>query len=163
MESVQLHSHPLPPEPTTYEMWRTDRPQLLGAYHLAYNAERYAIQQALSDSSKKAKDRILFARVFGYLLVELFNWRAILTEGPCNRLLIELQSGDGDDNNTVFNIGKLYCDYFLRSCAFYFLHMSFDFSISRSLDDSHELPRTPIASFLPFLRHDGRNGRAHRW
>lgn len=144
-------------------MWQKDWPQLLYAYHLACNAEGYATQQALSDSSKQAKDDILYARVFGYLLVELFNWRAILTEGPFNQLLMELQledRGDGNYKSAVFHIGKLYHDCLLRSCVFHFFHISFDLSISRSLDDNPKPPRTPIAS-LPFLCHGGRNGRAH--
>ena len=128
MASVDLQSLPLPPEPTTYEIWREDRPQYLSAYNLAFNAESHAAQQAEAEPTNKAKDNIISARVAGYLLVELFDRREILTEGPCSRLSIELQSEDkegGDANDVVFKLGKLYRDRLMRLCAFHLFHTSF--------------------------------------
>ncbi|KAF8259704.1 hypothetical protein EI94DRAFT_1750815 [Lactarius quietus] len=117
MASVGLQSRPLPPEPTTYEIWREDRPQYLVAYNLAFNAEKYATQHAEAEPTNEVKDNIISARVDGYLLVELFNRRAILTEGPCIYISKELRSEDregGDANDTVFKVGNFYRDRFLR-------------------------------------------------
>jgi len=113
---MALQSLPLPSKPTTYEIWREDRPQYLSAYNLAFNAEKYATQQAEADPSNnlRAKDNIISARVAGYILVEFFNRRAILTEGPCRYLSIELNRDDGDANDAVFNVGKFHRNHFLR-------------------------------------------------
>jgi hypothetical protein len=132
MTSVGLQPLPLPPSPPTYDTWQKDCPQYLSAYNLAFNAERYATQKLVAGPTKN--DNIMSARVAGYLLVELFNWRKILTTGPCDQLLKELQSKSlepgGSVNDVVFKVGKLYRDRFIRSCAFHLLHTSFDVSIS---------------------------------
>jgi hypothetical protein len=124
----------LSPDPTTYEglSWR-DESQYLRAYLRAYNAEIYATQQAEANpTNKQAKDNIISARVAGYLLVELFRQREILTKEPCRYLskgLLSEDQEDGDANDTVFKVGKFYRNKLIRLCAFYFFHMSFDISI----------------------------------
>ena len=161
MESAGLRPHPLPPKPTTYEIWREDRPQYLSAYNLAFNAEKFATKQAEANPINR-KDNIISARVAGYLLVELFNRRAILTEGPCSYLSNELRSEDredGDSNDVVFKVGKFHCDYFLCSCTFHFSYTSEDISILCSSDNHgipHGVPHILIGSFWHFLRHGGR-------
>ena len=69
MASVDLKPLTLPSEHVTYGIWQKDWPQYLSAYKLAFDAEEYATQQA--DPAKK--NNIMFARVAGFLLVELFN------------------------------------------------------------------------------------------
>jgi hypothetical protein len=136
MSLVELPEFPLPREPPKYEEWKKDWPQYLGAYNLAFNAERDATEN----------DDIISARVAGYLLVELFNWSNILTMCPCDQLSNELQSKSqepgGSVNDVVFKIGKMYRDRFIRLCAFlFFLHTSFNLSISLQL--GRQPRRTP--------------------
>ena len=125
MSSVGLQPLPLPPSPPEYDTWHKDCPQYLSAYNLAFNAERYATQKLVSGPTKD--DNIICARVAGYLLVELFNWREILTTHPCDRLSKELQSESqepgGSVNDVVFKVGKLYRDRFIRLCAFHLTYV----------------------------------------
>ena len=124
MTSVELHPSPLPPSPPTHDTWQKNWPQYLSAYNLALNAETYATQQA--EAHPAQNDNIIFARVAGYLLLEFFDLRDILTTGPCDQILKELQSGSqepaGNANDVVFKIGKFYRDRFIRLCMFHFLH-----------------------------------------
>jgi hypothetical protein len=86
MTTVELQPLPLPPSPPEYDIWQRDYPQYLSAYNLAFNAERYATQKLVAGST--INDNIISARVAGYLLVELFKWREIITTSPCHRLSI---------------------------------------------------------------------------
>ena len=139
MATVELRPLPLrvPSQLTTYEIWREKSPQYLVAYTLAFNAENYATRQAEASTTKKAKEiaqkNVMYARVAGYLLVELFDRHEILTEGPCSRLSTDLLSGDregGDANDVVFRLGQVYRDRFIRLCALHLFHTSFGISIS---------------------------------
>src|ERR1700761_8561025 len=124
MTSANLKPLPLPSQPETYDIWQRDRPQYLSAYNLAFDAEVYATQKA----DLPRKNNIMFARVAGFLLIELFNRRAILTEGPCESLSNALQYDDqecGSTNDVVFKIGEFYCNHFLRVCASRFFRTSF--------------------------------------
>ena len=125
MTSVELRPLPLPPSPPEYDTWHKDCPQYLSAYNLAFNAERYATQKLVADST--TNDNIISARVAGYLLVELFNWREILTTRPCDQLSKEIQSesqeSGGSVNGVVYKVGKFYRDRFIRLCAFHFTYV----------------------------------------
>ena len=75
---------PLPRKPAPCDEWRGDRPNHLSVYNTLLNAERHADEQVEADpSNRKAKGNLTFARVAGYLLLELFNRRMTLSEMPC--------------------------------------------------------------------------------
>ena len=149
MTSANLKPLPLPSHPETYDIWQRDQPQYLSAYNLAFDAEVYATQQA----DPPRKNDIMFARVAGFLLVELFNWRAILTEGPCEFLSNALRSNDrdcGTTNDVVFKIGEFYCNRFLRVCASHFFRTSFGISISLQFGQSpRRTPHPPCILLAP--------------
>ena len=129
MASADLEPIPLPSRPVVYDEWQKDWPQYLSAYNLAFDAEKYATHQA----GPTGKMNVMFARVAGFLLVELFNRRTILTEGACEHLSKELQSDHregGTTNDVVFKIGEFYCNHFLRVGASHFFRTSFGISIS---------------------------------
>jgi len=125
MSVVDVRKRSLSLDPTTYEISWEVGSEYLSAYKLAYDAEIYAAQQAGArptnkeekDKIEQAEDDIISARVAGYLLVELFRQREILTEEPCKRLLKELRSESregGDANDVVFQVGKLYRNKYIR-------------------------------------------------
>ena len=103
-----IEPKPLPPQPSLgmHDEWQ-ERPKYLEAYQRARIAEGHAPEN----------DDAIAARVAGYLLVELFNRRSILTEEPCRQLSKELLSEDregGGAYDTVFNVGKHYRNHFVR-------------------------------------------------
>jgi len=127
MTTVELLTTPLPPNPVPYEKWRSDRPDYLRTYDMVFAAERHADEQAKANSSdRKARDNLTSARVTGYLLIELFNRRAILSEGPCLSIMKHLELKSGDRNDLVFRIGEWLRSYFIRLCAPNLFPMPFD-------------------------------------
>ena len=119
MTTVELLATPLPPNPAPYEEWRSDRPDYLRTYDMVFAAERYADEQVQANpSDRKAKENLTSARVAGYLLVELFNRRTILSEGPCVSIVKHLEPKSGERNDLVFRIGEWLRSYFIRLCAF---------------------------------------------
>ena len=96
-----------------HDEWQ-ERPKYLEAYQRARTAT--------------GDDDAIAARVAGYLFVELFNRRSILTEEPCRQLSKELLSKDregGGADDTVFNVGNHYRNHFVRLCkshCFYTSH-----------------------------------------
>ena len=131
MTTVELLATPLPPNPAPYEEWRSDRPDYLRTYDMVLAAERHADDQVKANpSDRRAKDNLISARVAGYLLVELFNRRAILSEGPCISIVKYLEPRSGDRDDLVFGIGGWLRSYFLRLCAFDLYSMSFGISAS---------------------------------
>ena len=87
MTTVALSPAPLPPKPVPYAEWLEHQRNCLSAYEKAFNAEHRAVLQVEANPINEAKQNVVSARVAGYLLVELFNRRAILLEGPCASLL----------------------------------------------------------------------------
>jgi len=134
MTTIELSVNSLPRKPAPSEEWRMHRPDYLSVYNLVLDAERHANEQVEANpSSREAKDNLMFARVAGYLLTELFNRRAILSEGPCASLAKRLKSPSpvGDTAHGVaFGIGKWYRDYLLRLCVFGSFPTSFGISVS---------------------------------
>lgn len=119
MTTVELLATPLPLDPAPYEEWRSDQPEYLATYDMVFAAERHADEQVKANpADRKAKDNLTSARVAGYLLVELFNRRTILSEGPCVSIVKHLEPKSGDRNDLVFRIGELLRSHFLRLCAF---------------------------------------------
>lgn len=108
----------LPRGPAQYEEWRSDWPDYFSAYNTIFDAEDHAAQQALEADhrNREAKDDSTFARVVGYLLLELFNRRVVLSKTPCASLV--RQVGSDTIHEVVFRVGKWHRDYLLRLCAF---------------------------------------------
>ena len=124
MSTIALSVTPLPPEPALYEEWRSASPDYLNAYDKIFKAERHVVQQVETNpANEEEKENLISARVAGYLLVELFNRRAILSERACASLAKQLMSEPrkpGDtDQDLVFGIGSRYREYLLRSCIIY--------------------------------------------
>ena len=134
MTTIELSASPLPRKPAPSEEWRVHRPDYLSVYNLVLDAERHANEQVEANlSGREAKDNLMFARVAGYLLLELFSRCAILSEGPCASLAKQLKSPSregGTAHDVVFGVGKWHRDYLLRLCAFDFFSTSFGISVS---------------------------------
>ena len=111
----------LPRNPPPYDQWKAHWPNCLKAYNLSYEAERHA--KASLPLQEDAKNNVMFARVAGYLLLEFFNRRAVLSESPCKSLARHLASpprNRGTSHDVVFQVGKLLHDHLLRMCTFGF-------------------------------------------
>jgi len=118
---------------------------------MALNAERHAHEQVEADpTNQEAKDHPTFARVAGYLLLEFFNRRTILSEIPCvslvKRLISPPQGGDSL-HDVIFGVGKWYFDHLL--CTSAFNSSSASFCISGSLQFGRAL--TPRRTQHPSL------------
>ena len=130
-----LSPAPLPRKPVPFdEEWPKYRPTYFSAYVKAYNAERHAVEQVEANpTNKEAEQNVISARIAGYLLVELFRRRTILSDGPCVSLVKQLISPprepEDTDHDLVFRIGKWHREYFLRLCTFDFFPMPFGISI----------------------------------
>jgi len=134
MTTIEPSASPLPRKPAQLEDWEMYMPDCPSVYNLVLEAERHANEQIEANpSSREAKDNLMFARVAGYLLPELFNRRAILSEGPCASLAKQLKSPSregGTAHDVVFGVGKWHRDYLLRLCALDFFLASFGISVS---------------------------------
>ena len=130
MATIMLSPSPLPRLPALYKEWLEHRSSYLCAYEKVHNAECHAAQQ----TGREAEQNVISARVAGYLLVELYARRAILSEAPCESLTKQLLSPPQEPGVTeyglIFRIGELHREYFLRLCMFDFSPMLFSISIS---------------------------------
>ena len=69
MSTIKLTVTPLPPDPASYEGWRSTWRDCLSTYDKIFNAERHAAQQVEAHlTNKEAKDNLMSARVTGYLV-----------------------------------------------------------------------------------------------
>ena len=122
MSTVKLEPTRLPLEPPAYEACNIDRDAYLNAYGRVLLAEHQAIKRVEDNpTDKAAQDDMISARVAGYLLIEFWERKGVLTDAPCLEIVRSLASphrGGGDACKTVFDVGKFYRDYFLRLCAF---------------------------------------------
>jgi len=116
-------SHPpshLPLESSHRPEW----PKYRNTYGIVLGAERHAQERfAIKPSGREEEYNLLFARVTGFLLIELFNERAILSVEPCASLASEIISppvAGGTTHDLVFGLGRYFYDYFKRTwhCAF---------------------------------------------
>ena len=135
MAEAELTPVPLPRKPIPYEEWLEHRHNYPSAYERVYNTERHTVKQVEANpTNKEAEEDVISARVAGYLFVELFNRRTILSGGPCKSLVKQHISSPRESSDTghdlVFRIGKWYREYFLRLCTFNFLPMPFGISVS---------------------------------
>ena len=143
MSVVESKAKALPRTPECYTKWQETNPEYCRAYDLAFNAEVYA--------QAEDNDKIVSARVVGYLLIELFARSKIITMGPYDCVVKEVTSqprasGEGSFA-LIFEIGKRYRDRFLRLCASLSFPTSLSVLISHSSDNHHRVPRILTASF----------------
>ena len=154
MTTIILSASPLscvPPTPFQ------ERPDYLSAYNLALKAERHADEQVRDNpSNQQTKDNLISARVAGYLLLELFNRRGVLSEGPCASFVEQLNSPSRVGKSgiqVVFELGEYYRNYLLRLCGFNFFPALFGISVSSQFEQPpqstqhppHTLRATPSA------------------
>ena len=130
MSTVQLSPSPLPR--------RMNKDASKVAYDIVLDAESYAnnqleaSQEELNQATKagrgaakkailEAKENLIFARVAGYLLIELFIRRGVLTNRPYQSLVKQLTSpprNGGTAHDVVIQVGKWHFDHLLRMCTF---------------------------------------------
>lgn len=118
----------LPPHPLDHA-WSEYAP----AYDIVLSAEHHANDRLrINPLGQEEKYNLVLSRVTGFLLIEFFNKRAFLTVGPCTTLALEIVSppAEGTTHDLVFRLGKRYCDYFIRTCAFGSSPSSFSLSVS---------------------------------
>ena len=67
---------------------------------------------------------MVFARVVGYLLIELFERKEVLDPTPCksvrDSILSESRQASPAAHSVVFKMGREYRDHLIRACAFDF-------------------------------------------
>lgn len=165
MTSLKLKPTPLPCIPDNYDDWKTAEVGYCQAYDFVFAAEQHAAAQlakeeaedktkAKAKAKEEARDKIIHARVVGYLLIELFNRQSTVALEPFLRVVKELSSTarePGEPRQLVFDLGKLYRDHLLRACLFHFFPTSTSFSISHSSHNYYWVPRLCSAPFAPFV------------
>ena len=128
MTTIELPVSPLPRPPPPHNQWGHYWPDYLRAYNTVLDAERHADEQVETNpSNREAKDDVMFSRLVGFLLLEFFDRRAILSERPCASLAKQIESvpRGGTSHEVVFEVGKWYWDRWICMCAFdHFLHHS---------------------------------------
>ena len=122
MEALDLYPSRLPLIPAAYSFWCENCPKYSRAYDLTLRAELRAAEQAKADpTSQNAQDNMVFTRVAGYLLIELFDRRTTLGEEPCEALqkslLPEVCEPAEDEDDIVFGVGRWCCYQFLQLCT----------------------------------------------
>ena len=169
MTTVKLSTSPLPPPPQEWghsHSWS----DCLRVYKTILDAERHADDQVKASSFvEEPKENRMFARLIGYLLLELFNRREVLSEGPCASIVkqIEPTSRRGSAvHDVVFEVGKWHWDYLLRTCAS-------NISLNRSAsqfpcrpDVHQEVPNTFLTLFATLHQQvdgDHKGIRERRW
>ena len=127
MTLIILSASSLPRNHAQSEELRAYSPYYLRAYRLVLDAELHA----------NGRDNLISARVAGYLLLELFNRRGVLSEGPCASLVKQLNSPSltgGNAIQVVFEVGKLHHNHLLRLCGFNFFPALFGISVSSQFE-----------------------------
>ena len=163
MAVVELHPNSLPSKPPAFDPW----PELSSAYDRTLCAEIHAAERVKADQS--AQNNVIFARIAGYLLLETFERRGTLGNGPCRALVTSLLSDvrepAEDEHDIVFRVGKSHHDHLIRLCALDFFPLLLRFSDSLQ---SFPLPRStpgPAGPLSPFSRtwRRVRPRRMQRW
>jgi len=116
--TIEPPSH-LPIRPSPHQEWSL----CSHAYGIVLGAECHARNQlTINPSDQEEKYNLLFARVTGFLLIELFNERAIISAKPYASLASEIMSlpVGGIAYDLVFELGRYFYEYFKRTCAFGF-------------------------------------------
>ena len=150
---VELEPSRLPLEPAAYVFWHENRPKFSRANNRALRAEFHAAEQAEVDPTyQDAQDTVNFARIAGYFLLEHFDRRTTLGEGPCKALrksiLSEVREPAEDVHDVVSSVGRCYHGRLIRLCALIssllpqFLRPSIVFPSSKGYPQ-------PYVSFMP--------------
>jgi len=153
--STTIKSQRLPRHPPT-------GPELTAfadAYHIVLDAEHHAEKQLLINSiGQKEKDNLIFARVTGFLLIELFDNRKILSVTPCVTLALEITAPPltgSTPHELVFGLGKRHIDCFIRPCEFGSSPTSFSISFSCRSDMRQAVANSTYTRFASRLRQHG--------
>ena len=145
-------SHPPPRKPAPSEEWRVTWPTYLSTYDIILDAEDHPVQvqQVETDSSdQEASDNLMFARVAGYLVLEFFIRRVILTETPC----VSPSREFGTARDVVFAIGSRGRENPLSLCVYGLLLLHLTSQFLCSLEIYQEVYHTLLASLVSFRRH----------
>ena len=138
MTIIESSPSPLPREPAQSEALGAYNPDYLNAYNLVLDAECHVGKQVRDHpSNQQTKDNLISARVAGYLLLELFNRRGVLSEGPCASFVEQLNSPSRAGKSgihVVFELGEYYRNYLLRLCGFDFFPALFGISASSQFE-----------------------------
>ena len=155
MAVIELHPNRLPLEPPAYTLWNGRWPEYSRAYNRTLHAESHAAKQAqVNLNNRGARDDVRFARVAGYLLIELFKWRKTLGTKPCETvlkaLLSEVREPAENKHDVVFSVGRWYHDHLIHLCTLGFFPSFLSFSDPLQ---SSPLPRgtpNPTCRSCPF-------------
>jgi len=113
-----VNSQPLHPQPLSDREWS----KFSRAYDIVLDAEHHAEERlAINPLGQKEKANLIFARATGFLLIELFDKRKILSVTPCVTLALEITAPPltgSTPHDLVFSLGKRHIDYFIRPCEF---------------------------------------------
>ena len=137
MTVIRLSPSPLPREPAQSEALDAYSPDYLRVYNLVLNAERHVDEQVRDHpSNRQATDNLISARVAGYLLLELFNRRRVLSGEPCASFVKQLNSPSqqGKSDIQVFELGEYYRNHLLRLCGSDFFPALFGISLSSQFE-----------------------------
>jgi len=110
-------SSPLPPNPFDDRVWL----EYIDTYKVVLEAERHV--NALLNANplgREEMDNLVYARVTGYLLIELFDKRGILSVEPYTALALGITTpprSGGPAHDFVFNLGRQYFCHFIRTCT----------------------------------------------
>jgi len=133
------------------------------AYGIVLNAELHAEERlAINPLGQKEKDNLIFARVTGFLLIELFDNRKILGVTPYVTLMAKITAPPltgFTPHDLVFNLGKWHFDYFIRPCEFGSSPTSFTISFSRRSDMRQGVANSTYTRFASRLRRHGEHDR----
>ena len=141
MEVVNFHPKRLPADSFSYDL----HPDYSRAYDHVLCAEIHAVEQAEADPTNRgAHSNVVFVRIVGYLLLEFFDRRGPLGEGPCKTLCTSIPSKDDYDH--VFEVGKWQYDNFIHLCALDFFPLLFSFS---DPPQSCPFPRSVLSNTSP--------------
>lgn len=112
-------SSPLPLNPFNDPTWLSE---YFPAYEVVLNAESHADDLFKANPRGRGeKENLAYARLTGFLLIELFDKRKVLLVDPCTALALAIATpprDGGSVHDLVFSLGKLYCNHFIRTCAF---------------------------------------------
>ena len=136
MTTIILSASPLPRELAQSEALDAYSLYYLSAYNLVLDAELDADE----------KDNLISVRVAGYLLLELFNRRGVLSEGPCASFVEQLNSPSRVGKSgiqVVFELGEYYRNYLLRLCGFNFFPALFGISVSSQFEQPPQSTQHP--------------------
>ena len=79
----------------------------------AYNLVLAAEELGLAGNSP---EDVMSARIVGYLMISLYNYRYLLGDGPISHVTLEVVSGHAVPSTVIYALGKQYRERLLRAC-----------------------------------------------